>query len=77
MEIEKETLEKILNSDINFELLYSEHSKLELKIEDLNKIKYPTPHEEIEKKQHQKQKLILKDKMEVILSQAKRVPISR
>ncbi len=41
------------------------------KIEDLNKIKYPTAHEEIEKKQHQKQKLILKDKMELILNQAK------
>ena len=77
MEIGKETLEKVLNSDTNFELLYSKHSKLELKIEGLNKIKYPTPHEEIEKKQHQKQKLILKDKMEVILSQAKRVSISR
>ena len=77
MEIGKETFEKVLNSDTNFELLYSKHSKLELKIEDLNKIKYPMPHEEIEKKQHQKQKLILKDKMEVILSQAKRVSISR
>ena len=77
MEIEKETFEKIINSDVNFERLYSEHSKLELKIEGLNKIKYPTPHEETEKKQHQKQKLILKDKMEVILSQAKRVSISR
>ena len=71
MEIEKETFEKILNSDINLERLYSEHSKIEHKIEDLNKIKYPTPLEEIEKKRHQKQKLILKDKMEVILSQSK------
>ena len=71
MEIEKETLEKILNSDTSFELLYSEHSKLELKIEDLNKIKYPTAHEEKEKKKNQKQKLILKDKMELILNQAK------
>ena len=71
MEIKKEALEKILNSDPNFERLYSEHSKLELKIEDLNKIKFPTTGEEIEKKQHQKQKLALKDKMELILNQAK------
>ena len=71
MEITKETLEKILNSDINFERLYSEHLELKLKIENLNKIKFPTTHEEIKKKQHQKQKLILKDKMEEILSQAK------
>ena len=71
MGIKKETLEKILNSDINFERLYSEHSELKLKIENFNKIKFPTTHEEIEKKQHQKQKLILKDKMDKILSQAK------
>ena len=71
MEIKKETLEKILNSDVNFKRLHSEHAVLKLKIENLNKIKFPTAHEEVEKKQHQKQKLILKDKMEEILSQAK------
>jgi len=50
MEIKKETLEKILNSDVNFKRLHSEHAKLKLKIENLNKIKFPTAHEEIEKK---------------------------
>jgi hypothetical protein len=71
MEMEKKVFNKILKSNINFEHLYSEHSKLELKIENLNKVKYPTPLEEIERKQHQKKKLILKDKMELILSQTK------
>ena len=71
MEIKKETLEKILNSDVNFKRLHSEHAELKIKIENLNKIKFPTTHEEIKKKQHQKQKLILKDKMEEIFSQAK------
>ena len=75
MEIEKEVFNKILKSNTNFENLYSEHSRLELKIENLNKVKYPTPLEEIEKKQHQKQKLVLKDKMELILSQANKVKI--
>ena len=75
MEIKKEVFNKILKSNINFEHLYSEHSRLELKIENLNKVKYPTPLEEIEKKQHQKQKLVLKDKMELILSQANKVKI--
>ena len=75
MEIEKEVFNKILKSNINFENLYSEHSKLELKIENLNKVKHPTPLEEIEKKQHQKQKLVLKDKMELILSQANKIKI--
>ena len=75
MEIAKEVFNKILKSNINFENLYSEHSRLELKIESLNKVKYPTPLEEIEKKQHQKQKLVLKDKMELILSQANKIGI--
>jgi hypothetical protein len=75
MEIEKEVFNKILKTNINFENLYSEHSRLELKIENLNKVKYPTPLEEIEKKQHQKQKLVLKDKMELILSQANKIKI--
>jgi len=49
MEIKKETLEKILSSDVNFERLHSEHTELKLKIENLNKIKFPTTHEEIKK----------------------------
>lgn len=75
MEIEKEVFNKILKSNINFEHLYSEHSRPEMKIENLNKVKYPTPLEEIKKKQHQKQKLVLKDKMELILSQANKIKI--
>jgi len=75
MEIEKEVFNRILKSNINFEHLYSEHSRLEMKIENLNKVKYPTPLEEIKKKQHQKQKLVLKDKMELILSQANKIKI--
>ena len=70
MEIEKEALDTILNSDINFKRLYSAHSKLKIKIKNLNKTKFPTTAEATQKKQHQKQKLILKDKMEVILSKS-------
>ena len=71
MEIEKEALNKILNSNIDFKRLYVEHSELKLKIDDMNKTKFLTAEEEITKKQHQKQKLILKDKMEAILSQVR------
>ena len=70
MEIKKEALDTILNSDINFKRLYSAHSKLKIKIKGLNKTKFPTTAEATQKKQHQKQKLILKDKMEVILSKS-------
>ena len=69
MTIQAETLTNILNSNVNFKRLYSRHSELKLKIEGLNKIKFPTIYEETKKKQHQKQKLFLKDKMEEILSQ--------
>jgi len=71
MEIKTEVLNKILNSSDDFKRLYAEHSELKLKIDDLNKTKFLTTEEEVEKKQHQKQKLVLKDKMEAILSQAK------
>ena len=71
MEIEKDELNRILNSDDKFKRLYIEHSELKLKIESLNKTKFLSANEEVERKQHQKQKLILKDKMEAILSQAR------
>jgi len=71
MEIEKETLDKILNSSVDFKRLYAEHSELKLKIGNMNKSKFLTAEEEVEKKRNQKQKLILKDKMEAILSQAR------
>ena len=70
MGTKKETLDTILNSDINFKRLYSAHLKLKAKIKDLNKTKFPTTTEAAQTKQHQKQKLILKDKMEAILSQS-------
>jgi uncharacterized protein YdcH (DUF465 family) len=70
MIIKKDTLDTVLDSDINFKRLYSAHSKLKIKIKDLNKKKFPTTAEVAQKKQHQKQKLILKDKMELILSQS-------
>ena len=71
MELGQEALEKILSSNVNFKRLYTEHSELKLKIDDMNKTKFLTTKEELEKKKHQKQKLVLKDKMEAILSQAK------
>ena len=71
MEIEKEALDKILNSSVDFKRLYAEHSELKLKIGNMNKSKFLTAEEEVEKKRNQKKKLILKDKMEAILSQAR------
>ena len=69
MEIEKTMLNDILNSNIDFKRLHAKHSELKLKINGINKNKFLTTKEELAKKQHQKQKLVLKDKMEAILSQ--------
>ena len=71
MEIEKEVLDKILSSNVDFKRLYTEHSKLKLMIDEMNKTKFLTAEEEVTKKQHQKKKLVLKDKMEAIISQAR------
>lgn len=71
MEIEKQALENILNTSVEFKRLYEQHSDLKHKVEDMNKIKFLTAEQEVKKKQHQKQKLFLKDKMELILSQEK------
>ncbi len=70
MDIEKGELEKILNSSAEFKRLYEQHSELKSIVDNMNKSKFLSAEQEMEKKQHQKQKLILKDKMEAILSQA-------
>ena len=51
MAIQAETVTNILNSNVNFKRLHSRHSELKLKIEGLNKIKFPTIYEETKKKQ--------------------------
>ncbi|KMP11946.1 hypothetical protein UZ36_02585 [Candidatus Nitromaritima sp. SCGC AAA799-C22] len=70
MEIDPEMLEKIMVQNVEFKTLYEEHTQLKSKVEELNKSKFLTPEQEMEKKKHQKQKLVLKDKMEEILSQS-------
>jgi uncharacterized protein YdcH (DUF465 family) len=71
MTIQAETLKNILNSDVIFKRLYSRHSDLQLEIDNLNKIKFPSTYEETKKKQHQTLKLFLKDKMELHLTQTR------
>ena len=46
-----------------YQKLEEEHRKYELSLEEMNKKKYLTPEEELEKKNIQKQKLQLKDRM--------------
>ena len=71
MEIDLETLEKVKDQNPEFKKLYEEHTQLKIKVEALNKLKFLTPEQELEKKQIQKQKLNCKDRMEEIIGQNK------
>ena len=69
MEIDPELLKRMMNESAEFKSLYEEHTKLKLKVDELNKSRFLTSEEELEKKKHQKQKLLLKDKIEGLLGQ--------
>ncbi|MCX5858612.1 MAG: DUF465 domain-containing protein [Proteobacteria bacterium] len=61
--IDPRKLEKILNEDARFQALQAEHRLLDEKIDQISQKHLLTPEEELEKKQHQKLKLKLKDQM--------------
>jgi uncharacterized protein YdcH (DUF465 family) len=67
MEIDPELLKKVMGDNSEFKELYNQHSRLKSKVEDLNKLKFMTAEQEVEKKQHQKEKLLMKDMLEKIL----------
>lgn len=68
MKIEAKLLEKISNENEEFKKLYDEHTILKNRVEKLNKMKFLSAEQEREKKQHQKEKLKAKDRLEEILS---------
>ncbi len=67
MEIDPEFLKKVMNDNSEFKVLYNQHSKLKSQVEELNSLKFMTTEQEVVKKQHQKEKLLLKDQLEKIL----------
>ncbi|MFQ5450738.1 MAG: DUF465 domain-containing protein [Nitrospinaceae bacterium] len=67
MDINPELLEKIKNENVEFKKLFDEHTQLKHKVEELNKLKFLTTDQEIEKKKNQKQKLKTKDRLVEIL----------
>ena len=69
MEIAPELLKRMMAESDEFKRLYEEHTKLKFKVDELNKSRFLTSEEELEKKKHQKQKLLLKDKIEGLLGQ--------
>jgi len=69
MEIDPDTLEKVKSNNVEFQKLFDEHTQLKTRVEDLNKMKYLTPEQEMEKKRIQKQKLQCKDRMDEIIGE--------
>ncbi len=68
MEVDLELLEKVKRENPEFKKLFDEHSELKNRVDDLNKLKFLNPDQEIEKKNIQKLKLKNKDLMEKIIS---------
>jgi|GEM_PF-108758 len=68
MKIDTELLEKVSNENEEFKKLYEEHALLKNRVDELNKMKFLSADQEVEKKKHQKEKLKTKDRMEEILS---------
>ena len=69
MEINPQLLDKIQNDNEEFKKLYAEHNILKQKVVELNKLKFLSSEQEVEKKKHQKEKLKAKDRLEKILSE--------
>ena len=69
MEIDPTLLEKVQGENEEFKKLYQEHLELKFRVEELNKMNFLSPEQELEKKTVQKQKLKGKDRMSQILEQ--------
>ncbi len=66
--MKKEEIVSILrNENEEYKKLEEEHKKLELSLDEMNKKRYLTSEEEVEKKKIQKQKLQFKDRMAQIV----------
>lgn len=59
--------ERLKRENREFSQLVKDHEEFERKLEELNKLKFLTPDQEIEKKRIQKLKLKGKDKMAAII----------
>ena len=68
MEVSQKLLERAKNENPEFKKLFDEHTELKNKVDDLNKLKFLNPEQEIEKKKIQKLKLKNKDLMDKIIS---------
>jgi uncharacterized protein YdcH (DUF465 family) len=65
---ENDIIEDLRKENKEFSQLMQEHEDLEQKLEEINKFKFLTPEQEVEKKRIQKIKLKGKDRMAQIIN---------
>ena len=71
MEVDQGLLEKAKKDNPEFKKLFDDHLELKSKVDSLNKLKFLSAEQEVEKKTIQKQKLKYKDRMDQIISEYK------
>jgi septum formation topological specificity factor MinE len=65
---DQELIQKYISSDPELKQHMDEHETYERKLEEMNRLLYLTPEEEVERKRIQKLKLAGRDRIEVILA---------
>lgn len=70
-EYDEEIIERAKKESMEFCHLWKEHQGLERKLEEINKLRFPMPEEDLERKRLQKLKLKGKDRMVEILNRYK------
>ena len=71
MDKENPTVQLFLKENVEFQKLYEEHLKYERQLEELDKVHYLTPGQELQRKTIQKLKLSGKDQMSRMVRQAR------
>ncbi len=74
MDIDQALLTKVKKENVEFRKLYDEHTKLKDHVEKLNRMKFLTAEQELEKKEIQKKKLKNKDLMLKIIDKYQSKP---
>lgn len=67
---------ELIDSDERFRNLYEQHQNLERRLEELQDKSLPSEEDELEEKQIKRQKLLLKDQMELILRSHREAQVS-
>jgi uncharacterized protein YdcH (DUF465 family) len=70
--MDTEIIEMLKDQNEEYRKLFEEHKTLEQSLAEINKNKYITPEEAVEKKKIQKQKLVKKDRMAEIIRDFKK-----